>query len=248
MSSESSLTPVNDLSTQTDFSPKLSNATFRKLNKIRLESADLHSLAGTLLAKNNQARRIQESMMTGFQRKIRDLRLQFRKLVNSKGQNLISSESSNPDDIDLFAAIESLRRNQDLPRRSKTVELVKRTAISSAKTYSQSSAESSKINFQHCSSQTEISTLLIGLDFDPQLNKSEITVSQLNGQWVNNNACISKLNFEIQRLQWYCDDLIAGKEIIVFESDLLFEEEHTRIERYQSLIDIIKNHAEIILY
>ena len=58
--------------------------------------------------------------------------------------------------------------------------------------------------------------------------------------------CISKLNYEIRRLQWHCHNLNAGQEITVFENDLLFEEEHTRIARYQSLIDEINNQAKII--
>ena len=250
-SEESSLKQFNDLSTQTDFSPRLSSSTFRKLDRIRRESSNLDSLVAILTdcsSKNDQVRLSQESMVKGLQKKKRDVKSQLKALVDSKGRNLILSSSANPDDIDLVEIIESLRRNDNLPRRYSIEELVGSTALLSSKNYSELSTDSDKVNFRHCSSQTEISTLLIGLDFGDVLPTDNLqqTVSKLNGQWVCSNDCISKLNYEIRRLQWHCHNLIAGQEITVFENDLLFEEEHTRIARYQSLIDEINNQAKII--
>ena len=250
-SEESSIKQFNDLSTQTDFSPRLSSSTFRKLDRIRRESSNLDSLVAILTdcsSKNDQVRLNKESMVKGLQKKKRDVKSQLKALVDSKGRNLILSSSANPDDIDLVEIIESLRRNDNLPRTYTIEELVGSTALLSSKNYSELSTDSDKVNFRHCSSQTEISTLLIGLDFGDVLPTDNLqqTVSKLNGQWVSCNDCISKLNYEIRRLQWHCHNLNAGQEITVFENDLLFEEEHTRIARYKSLINEINNQAKII--
>ena len=250
-SEESSIKQFNDLSTQTDFSPRLSSSTFRKLDRIRRESSNLDSLVAILTdcsSKNDQVRLNKESMVKGLQKKKRDVKSQLKALVDSKGRNLILSSSANPDDIDLVEIIESLRRNDNLPRTYTIEELVGSTALLSSKNYSELSTDSDKVNFRHCSSQTEISTLLIGLDFGDVLPTDNLqqTVSKLNGQWVCCNDCISKLNYETRRLQWHCQNLNAGQGITVFENDLLFEEEHTRIARYQSLINEINNQAKII--
>ena len=238
----------NDLSTQTDFSPRLSNSTFKRLDKIRRESSNLDSLITILRAKNDEIKLSQESMVNGLRKKKRNSKLQFQALVESRGQNLIFVSSLNLDDIDLTETIEILRRNDGLPRRSSIQDLVASTVASSIMNYSESSKESDRVNYRHCSSQTEISTLLIGLDFDDDLPRDNLeqTASKLNGQWISNTDYMSKLNADIRRLQWYCDDLNAGKEIIVFENDLFFEETHTRLARYQSLIDQINNQAKII--
>ena len=198
-SEESSLKQFNDLSTQTDFSPRLSSSTFRKLDRIRRESSNLDSLVAILTdcsSKNDQVRLSQESMVKGLQKKKRDVKSQLKALVDSKGRNLILSSSANPDDIDLVEIIESLRRNDNLPRRYSIEELVGSTALLSSKNYSELSTDSDKVNFRHCSSQTEISTLLIGLDFGDVLPTDNLqqTVSKLNGQWV----CCNDLHFKTE--------------------------------------------------
>ena len=223
ISEDCSSVQCNDLSTQTDFSPRLSNGTFQKLNKIRLDSSDLNTLGSILRAKNDESRLSQESMMIGLKTKKRNLKSQFQELIDCNqfkldGQNHISSNPTNPDVIDLAETIASLRRNDSLPGRASIEELVNSTAVSSTMGYCESSTESHKVNFRHCFSQTEISTLLIGVNFEDILPTDGIqqTVSKLNSSWIRNTDCMSKLTSEIRRLQRYCDDLSDGKQITAF--------------------------------
>ena len=242
-----------DLSTQTDFSPRLSYGTFQKLNKIRLDSSDLDTLGSILRAKNDETRLSQESMMIGLEKKKRNLKSQFQELVVNQfklhDQNRISSIPTNPDVIDLAEIIASLRRNDSLPGRASIKQLVNSDAVLSTMGYCESSIESHKVNFRHCSSQTEISTLLIGLDFEDILPTDGIqqTVSKLNSTWIRNTVCMSKLTSDIRRLQRYCDDLNAGKQITAFEIDLSFEDEDARLNRYRSLIKQIDIQANRIM-
>ena len=127
----------NDLSTQTDFSPRLSNSTFKRLDKIRRESSNLDSLITILRAKNDEIKLSQESMVNGLRKKKRNSKLQFQALVESRGQNLIFVSSLNLDDIDLTETIEILRRNDGLPRRSSIQDLVASTVASSIMNYSE---------------------------------------------------------------------------------------------------------------
>ena len=254
ISEDCSSVQCNDLSTQTDFSPRLSNGTFQKLNKIRLDSSDLNTLGSILRAKNDESRLSQESMMIGLKTKKRNLKSQFQELIDCNqfkldSQNHISSNPTNPDVIDLAETIASLRRNDSLPGRASIEELVNSTAVSSTMGYCESSTESHKVNFRHCFSQTEISTLLIGVNFEDILPTDGIqqTVSKLNSSWIRNTDCMSKLTSEIRRLQRYCDDLSDGKQITAFEIDLSFEDEDARFYRYESLIKQIHNQANRIV-
>ena len=75
---------------------------------------------------------------------------------------------------------------------------------------------------QHCSSQTEISTLLIGLSFD-KISPSDDTgslVQKLNARLIALCENQAKLETETNRFKQYYDDLNAGKEITVLKADL----------------------------
>ena len=75
---------------------------------------------------------------------------------------------------------------------------------------------------QPCSSQTEISTLLIGMSFD-KITPSDDTgslVKKLNARLIALFMNQAKLETETNRLKQYCDDLNAGKEISVLKNDL----------------------------
>ena len=79
--------------------------------------------------------------------------------------------------------------------------------------------------YRHSSSQTEISTLLIGLDFEDRLPSEDLQsqIRKLNGHLVTMNDNQFKLKVETNRFRQYCDDLNAGEEITVLESDLPHE-------------------------
>ena len=79
--------------------------------------------------------------------------------------------------------------------------------------------------YRHSSSQTEISTLLIGLDFEDRLPSEDLylQIRKLNGHLVTMNDNQFKLKAETNRFRQYCEDLNAGKQITVLGSDLSHE-------------------------
>ena len=84
------------------------------------------------------------------------------------------------------------------------------------------SIESNIPGFRSCSSQTEISTLLIRPDFskiEPD-NDTKTKIAKYNGEFILHSHLVSSQQSLFDRLKQYCKDLDAGKEITVFESDL----------------------------
>ena len=76
--------------------------------------------------------------------------------------------------------------------------------------------------FRSCSSQTDISTLLIRPEFseiNPD-NDMRTKIAKYHGQFIMHSHMASIQQILFDRLKQYCKDLDAGKEITVFESDL----------------------------
>ena len=78
------------------------------------------------------------------------------------------------------------------------------------------------LDCRSCSSQTQISTLLIRPDFseiEPD-NDTRTKIEKYHGKLIANSHMVSRQQSLFDRLKQYCKDLDAGKEITVFESDL----------------------------
>ena len=88
--------------------------------------------------------------------------------------------------------------------------------------YTEISIESNIPGFRSCSSQTEISTLLIRPDFskiEPD-NDTNTKIAKYHGEFISHSHLVSRQQSLFDRLKQYCKNLDDGKEITVFESDL----------------------------
>lgn len=219
----------DDLSTQTDFSPRLSQSAFLKLNKIRLQCSDPAEQISLLREKVDEVKTNQDAVINSFMSRLRIVKLQFQTLAKINGP-LLKISSSNPDDIDLLDYIDQLRRD-GLPKRN----------FESSRIYFESAMDSDLINRRHSSSQTEISTLLIGVDFEVQtpMSHSQVSIAKLNSLLISHFHKTANFNVEINRFKRFCDDLNAGKEITAFECDLEEEDVNMRLQRYRKIHDFV---------
>ena len=88
--------------------------------------------------------------------------------------------------------------------------------------YAEKSTRTCMPCFRSCSSQTEISTLLILPDFS-EINQDDdmkAKIAKYHGKFITHSQMASRQQQLYDRLKKYCKDLDAGKEITVFESDL----------------------------
>ena len=88
--------------------------------------------------------------------------------------------------------------------------------------YAETSIETPMPCFRSCSSQTDISTLLIRPEFseiNPD-NDIKTKIAKYHGQFITHSHMASMQPILFDRLKQYCKDIDAGKEITVFESDL----------------------------
>ena len=189
----------NDLSTQTDFAPTMSLESFDELNTIRLDCPAPARLTIFEQEKNLKNQAINESL-----EKRKRWFQQFQLLAkNRKDLIFIKFEAQTPEVI-------SRPNSADKSEHPGEIDVRKRATVLLPSF------------FRESSSQTEISTLLIGLDFQDHLptDDYQFKIRKLNGQLLTMNDDLLKLNAETNRFRQYCDDLSAGKEITVSKSDL----------------------------
>ena len=189
----------NDISTQTDFAPTMSLESFDELNTIRLDCSAQARLTILEQKKNLKNRAITE----GSEKRKRWFQ-QFQSLATMwTSLVFINFEAQTPEVI-------SRLNSADKSENSGKIDVRKRPAVLLPSF------------FKDSSSQTEISTLLIGLDFEDHLpsDDDQSKIRKLNGHLVTMNDDLLKLNAETNRFRQYCDDLNAGKEITVSKSDL----------------------------
>ena len=190
----------NDLSTQTDFSPTISLESFDELNTIRLDCPSQARLTILEQKKNLKKRAIIEDL------EIRKRWFQVFQLQAKKKKNLIGLKNED-DTHEVIPSDESNNSSEMDDRKLPTMGII----IPSS--------------FSDSSSQTEISTLLIGLDFEDRLPSEDVQsqIRKLNGHLVTMNENLFKLKSETNRFRQYCDDLNAGKTVTVYASDLSSE-------------------------
>ena len=197
----------NDLSTQTDFTPTLSFEAFNELNSLRY----LPALARITILKKKESQK-ESAMNQGLETRKRwfdQFQLAFQRVIYRDQIKLDNTTTMSEDfKIQQF-------KLSDLHRESSTV--VHRSIT------------------QHCSTQTEISTLLVGLNFEKILPSDDLRsqVQKINARLVTLSENQAQLETQTDRLKQYCDDLDAGKEIIVMKTDL--SESNLRIIQFKTL-------------
>ena len=196
----------NDLSTQTDFSPTISLESFDELNTIRLDCLSPERLTILEQKKNLKKRAIIEDLES------RKRWFQVFQLQAKKKKNLIGLK--NEDDTHEVIPSDKSNNSREMDGRKRPT-----TGIIIPSSFSDSS------------SQTEISTLLIGLDFEDRSPSDDVEsqIRKLNGHLVTMNENLFKLKSETNRLIQHCDDLNAGKKVTVFTSELS-QELHAEIK------------------
>ena len=198
----------NDLSTQTYFSPTLSFEVFNELNSLRY----LPALARVTILKQKES--LKESAISqGLEARKRWFD-QFQSIVQSiiyRDQIKLANTITMSEDIE----IQQTFKSSDLHRENSTV--VNRSIT------------------RHCSTQTEISTLLVGLNFEKILPSDDLRsqVQKLNARLVTLSENQAQLETETDRLKQHCGDLNAGKEITVLKADL--SESNFRIIQLKTL-------------
>ena len=189
----------NDLSTQTDFAPTMSFESFDELNTIRLDCSAPARLTILEQKKNLKKRTINEGSEKRKQwfQQFQSLAPMWKHLV------FIKFEAQTLEVI-------SRRNSADKSENPGKIDVRKRPAVLLPSF------------FRDSSSQTEMSTLLIGLDFEDHLpsDDDQSKIRKLNGHLLTMNDDLLKLNAETNRFRQYCDGLNAGKEITVSKSDL----------------------------
>ena len=104
--------------------------------------------------------------------------------------------------------------------------------------HTETSIETDNQGFRSCSSQTEISTLLLGTDFSkirPD-DDTKTKIARYHGIFITHSYMVSRQQSFRDRLKQYCKDLDDGKTIKVFESDLS-DKLKTEINKGPSVIE-----------
>ena len=218
---------THNLSTQTDFTPRISQSVFHKLNNIRLESPDPE------MQLSNLQKRIEEQQwsslvaMTSLKENVQKRFADFKSLAMAKPK-LINISANNINDI--LKLLTMYRNNNLLPKGAEIRESVLFCANESSAQYSDNFTMGIKQNQRCCSSQTEISTLLVWPHFGKLKAKDNVKtkISKMHGTFIFKSLEYAKLQTYPSRLKQYCKDLNEGKEILVSVSDLS-DEMHAEI-------------------
>ena len=211
----------NDLSTQTDFTPTMSFESFDELNTIRL---DCPAQARFLILQQKEelkAKTIEETLATKMRWKE-----QFESLAELK-INLINFKAQD----DQTEVISDEKTSNSIDKYM----------------YGPGYDPFYCKRCQDVSSQTDISTLLIGLDFEDGIPSDDFQsqIRKLNGALVKLNYNQLKYTAETNRFRQYCDDLNAGKEITVFESD--FPQEVTIKKKLSELVTSMNDQKDKVM-
>ena len=213
----------NNLSTQTDFN-EISKNCFRNLNNIRLKHLEPEALltASKMKLMTDGKSIIGETL--ALNKKVEDLTEIFEDEAKKEMGHIevkIQSETA------FMAYVCHLRKHSRLPSRSDIRKLVISDMDASNATYIETSFVPSVClsNIQgvrNCSSQTEISTLLINFNFEPVGPNDSVKtqIQKLFGQMVKFSIEHAITRTRCKRLTRNVDDLKANKKTSVLQSDL----------------------------
>lgn len=219
MASNSNSSGHQECSIQTDFSPTIDLNSFEKLNQFR---SDFDEPEARFAALEEKYKYINTKTQIHHLEKLqRMLEGDFDKfhLTASLNKKMITVDPDNK--MERPQWLSSLLKSGKFPLRSEICQTV-RGSMKTAKVSHEISSIKIRQGFKDCSTQTDISTLLIGLNFDKVSPEDDLKekIHKLHGQVVNHAFEKSKIDHRSTRLRQYCNDLNAGKRIKVFESDL----------------------------
>ena len=208
-----------ECSIQTDFYPTIDWNSFEKLNQFR---NDFDEPEARFAAMENKYKYINSKTQIHHMEKLKSmLKEDFRifHLMASSNRKLIFVDSDNK--MERPQWLSGQLQSGKFPKRYEICKTVRGSMKTSKASHDQNSKKTHQ-GFKNCSSQTDISTLLIGLNFNKISPEDDLKVRihKLHGQVVNHTFEKSKIDHRSTRLRQYCDDLNAGKRIKVFESDL----------------------------
>ena len=219
MAYNSNPTGHQECSIQTDFSPTIDLNSFEKLNQFRSDFDEPEARFAALEEKYKYINsKTQIHHLEKLQRMLEEDLHKFH-LTASLNKKMIGVDPDNK--MERPQWLSSLLKSGKFPKRTEICETV-RGSMKKSKASHEASSIKNRQGFKNCSSQTEISTLLIGLNFHKVSPEDDLKakIHKLHGQVVNHAFEKSKIDHRSTRLRQYCDDLNAGKRIKVFESDL----------------------------
>ena len=208
-----------ECSIQTDLSPTIDCNSFEKLNQFQSDFDEPEARVAALENKYNYINsKTQIHHIEKLQRMLDQDLGKFHCLARSNIR-LICVDPENKHEPPQW--LSSLLKAGKLPGRSDIRQTVRGSMKTSRASHDINSKEIRQ-GFKNCSSQTDISTLLIGLNFNKILPEDDLKtkIHKLHGQVVNHAFQKSKIDHRSTRLRNYCNNLNAGKEIKVFETDL----------------------------
>ena len=224
----------NDLSTQTDFTPRIALTVYQRLHSIKQLSRTNNEHLQTLQQKVKVCNASLGGSINGYKKKIPERYGTFENLALAK---LSFIKMKNKNEMDKLEHLSDFQGT--LLSRIEILELVKNDKQASAALYFCDSSVSDQANKRNCSSQTEISTLRLSLSLEEiQLNDTpENQIAKLHGEYLQLISDHSAHLSHAKRLRTYVDDLSEGKEIAVLESDLS-DELKTLLRKYHSGIEV----------
>ena len=219
----------NTSSTQTDQVPTISHNLFRKLNNIRLE----FTCPGMHLSKLEEmyeSSKLNNAVHNNVQNRMNDL-----KTIVLKKQHLVSISTQQATEFTLL--LQKYRKIKIFPKGSEIRESVLTCFDDSNTFYNENFSEGPNSNQRCCSSQTEISSLLIRSDLDEIATQDDVItkIEKMHGKLIILSYGTTKSQAHSDRLKQYCKDLNEGKEITVFASDIP-DELKTQIEKLRCAV------------
>ena len=212
--------PVSkNLSTQTDFN-EISKNCFTNLNKLRLKHLEPQALMGALKMKLMIGDNSSETL--ALNKKMEDLGKKFENEAKKK-MTLIEIKTEN--ETAFMAYVNLLRTFSGFPLNRAEIrqDVINDMAVSNA-AYVESSfvPVSNSQTVRNCSSQTDISTLVINFNFEPVKPKDSLRIQKqkMFGQLAKYSIENATKRQRCNRFIWYFDDLSANKKISVLQSDL----------------------------
>ena len=209
----------NDLSTQTDFN-EISKNCFTNLNKLRLKHLEPQALMNALKMKLMVGDNSSETL--ALNKKLEDLGKKFENEAKKKIK-LIEVKTEN--ETAFMAYVNLLRTFSGFPlNRAEIREAVINDMAVSNAAYIESSfvPVSNSQSVRNCSSQTDISTLVINFNFEPVGPNDSLRIQKqkMFGQLAKYSIENAIKRQRCNRFIWYFDDLSANKNISVLQSDL----------------------------
>ena len=207
----------NDLSTQTDFSPKISIDVYKRLYSIEKLSNSNHDHLQALQQKVKACNVSLGGSINAFKKKIEDRFAAFEDLAFTNKSFVKVKNRAEMDKLKHLNDWQEL-----LPSQIEIFELVKNDKQASAALYFSDSTLSAQESRRNCSSQTEISILRLGLSFEEIEPKDtyEVQIAKLHGEYIQLLSDHAVHMSHAKRLRTYVEDLSDGKETAVLESDL----------------------------